>query len=276
MRRALLFAALLAGVLLTVSQVASGSTSSNTIYNSFVKPKPGNLPSQAFEAQSASQFGDEVTFAGTNRKLKAVKLQLSSWGCQSGHWFSGDCHTNHGATFAQPITFNIYQPPSSGNGVGALIASKTQTFNVRYRPSASKKCTGPDAGEWYKSGVGCFNGLAVNVKFDFSEMGVTLPDTVVYGISYNTTHFGPAPIGEGAPCYTSSGGCPYDSLNVLLGSSVTVGTKPHPGTTYLSSSWSGAYCDGGAAGVSTFRLDSPTNACWGSLVPAVQFTASKR
>ena len=274
MKRVLLCGALLMFVL-AVSPVASGSSSSNTIYNAFVKPKPGNLPSEAFEAQSASQFGDEVTFAGTNRKLKAVRLQLSSWGCQSGHWYSGNCQTGHGATFAQPITFSIYQPPSSGYGVGAVIASKTQTFNVRYRPSASKKCTGGNAGEWYKPGVGCFNGLAVNVKFDFSGMNVTLPSTVVYGISYNTTHYGPSPIGEGAPCYTSSGGCPYDSLNVLLASSVTVGSKPHPGTTYLSSSWSGAYCDGGAAGVSTFRLDSPSSGCWGALVPAVQFTASR-
>jgi len=274
MKRVLLSAVLVVGVLLTVSQVAFGS-GSNTIYNSFVKPKPGNLPSEAFEAQSASQFGDEVTFAGVNRKLKAVRVQLSSWGCQTGHWYSNDCHTGHAATFAQPITFTIYQPPSSGYGVGALIASKTQTFNVRYRPSKSKKCTGPNAGAWYQPGVGCWNGLAVNVKFDFSGMGVTLPNTVVYGISYNTTHYGPSPIGEGAPCYTSSGGCPYDSLNVLLAPTVTVGSKPNPGTTYLSSSWSGAYCDGGTAGVSTFRLDSPTSPCWTGYNPAVQFTASR-
>lgn len=95
---------------------------------------------------------------------------------------------------------------------------------MRYRPFANKKCTGANAGEWFQPGLGCFNGLAVNVKFNFSGMHVTLPNTVVYGISYNTTHFGPSPIGEGAPCYTSSGGCPYDSLNVLLASSVTVGS----------------------------------------------------
>ncbi len=89
-----------------MSHVAFGSTSSNTIYNAFVKPKPGNLPSEAFEAQSASQFGEEVSFAGTNRKLKAVRLQLSSWGYQSGHWYSGDCRTSHAATFAQPQRCN--------------------------------------------------------------------------------------------------------------------------------------------------------------------------
>jgi len=59
----------------------------------------------------------------------------------------------------------------------------------------------------YKPGVGCFNGLAVNVNFDFSGLGVTLPNKVVYGISYNTTHYG-SPIGESAPFFTGPGGCP--------------------------------------------------------------------
>jgi hypothetical protein len=45
---------------------------------------------------------------------------------------------------------------------------------------------------------------------------VSLPDTVVYGIAYNTSHYGPNPIGEADACYTSSGGCPYDSLNIGL------------------------------------------------------------
>lgn len=273
MRRALFFAALLAGVLLTVSQVAAGSTGGNIIYDATASPRVANLPSEAFEAQSVSQFGDEVTFAGVNRHLKTARITLSSWGCQQGHWYSGDCMTGHAATFSQPITLNIYNPPSSGYGTGSLIASTTHTFAVKYRPSASKHC---GDGRWFKPGQGCFNGIAQTIKFNLASLHATLPNTIVYGIQFNTTHYGPAPIGEGAPCYTSSGGCPYDALNVGLSSAVRVGSKPHPDTAYLDSSWSGAYCDGGTAGVSTFRLDSPTSACWSGYVPAVQFTAAKR
>ena len=198
-------------------------------------------------------------------------MTLSSWGCQSGHWYSGDCQTGHAATFSIPITLNIYAPPLTGFGTGPLLATKTQTFAVRYRPSASPRC---GDGRWYRNGT-CFNGLAVNVKFDLASLGVTVPNTVVYGISFNTTHSGPSPIGEGAACFSSPGGCPYDSLNIGLASSVSVGSKPNPGTVYLDTSYAPFYCDGGAAGVGTFRLDSPTSACWSGSVPAVRFTASK-
>jgi hypothetical protein len=232
MKRALLFGAMLTCVLLAVSPAASGSGNSNTIYNANVKPRPANLPSLGFEASSTRQFGDEITFAGTNRTLKAARVTLSSWACEQGRWYSGDCRTSHAATFSIAITLNIYAAPSSGYGTGALLGTRTQTFS-------------------------------------------TVPNTVVYGITYDTTHFGPSPIGEGAACYTSSGGCPYDSLNIGLGPTVTVGSKPNPGTTYLDSSYAGSYCDNGAAGTSAFRLDSPSSQCWAGYVPAVQFTASR-
>ena len=46
-----------------------------------------------------------------------------------------------------------------------------------------------------------------NITFDFKPQHVVLPNTVVYGISYNTSHYGPHPLGESTACYTSSGGC---------------------------------------------------------------------
>ena len=33
-------------------------------------------------------------------------------------------------------------------------------------------------------------------------------------VTYDTTHYGSNPIGEGAACFSSSAGCFYDSLNV--------------------------------------------------------------
>ena len=35
------------------------------------------------------------------------------------------------------------------------------------------------------------------------------------------------------------------------------------------------YCDVGLAGTNTFRLDSPTVACWSPYIPAVQFKAGQ-
>ena len=37
--------------------------------------------------------------------------------------------------------------------------------------------------------------IADNITFDFSSQHIMLPNTLVYGISYNTDHYGPNPIG---------------------------------------------------------------------------------
>jgi hypothetical protein len=101
----------------------------------------------------------------------------------------------------------------------------------------------------------------------------------VFGIAYNTSHFGYSPFGETPSCYTSSGGCGYDSLNIALSNeptNISVGTDPNQGTVWQNSPFGSQYCDGGAAGTNVFRLDSPgggTNACWSPYIPAVQFEA---
>jgi hypothetical protein len=244
-----------------------------TIYDSTVRPLPGNLVSQAFQATQMSEFGDEVTFVGPDRVLKSVTVTLSSWGCQTGSWFNHDCVTAKGATFAQPVTFNIYAPAISGGGVpvpGALLETTTQTFAVPYRPSSDNvHCTG---GEWYDGKQGCFNGLATNITFDYTNQNVVLPNTVVYGVSINTSNYGPHPIGN-APCDSSSAGCPYDSLNVALSPQVVTGSKPFPNTVFQNTATAANYCDNGADGVGLMRLDSRSSVCWAGYIPAVRFEA---
>ena len=46
--------------------------------------------------------------------------------------------------------------------------------------------------------------------------------------------------------------------------------NPAPNDAYLSSTWSGAYCDNGTAGTGTFRLDA---GCWTGYKPAIRVTA---
>jgi hypothetical protein len=164
---------------------------------------PGNLPSYGPEAYSFDEWGGQVALAGTARDLSAATVTLSSWACESGAWHTNDCATTPGATFNVPITFNVYNVGPS-NAVGSLITSKTQTFAVPFRPSADAvNCTGPDAGKWF-NGTTCFNGKAVNVTFSFA--GETLPDNVIFGITFNTSNYGYAPLGAGTH--------PTDSLNI--------------------------------------------------------------
>jgi parallel beta-helix repeat protein len=271
LKRLFLFATLVVAsmALLSLGGTAAASSSS-VVYNNIPSPQPGNVASQAFEAQSASEFGGQIQLAGTARTNPTVTVLMSSWGCQSGHWYSADCSTTPGATFSEPITLNVYNV-GSGGAVGSLFTSVTQTFNIPYRPSADNtNCTGGSTGEWYSASDNtCYNGFATPVSFNLA--GLTLPDTVIVSVAFNTTHYGDSPFGEGTACFTSSAGCGYDSLNVGVDNALTAGADPQPDDAYLNSSWGGAYCDGGTGGTGTFRLDS---GCWTGYQPAIEVTAA--
>ncbi len=173
----------------------------------------GPTASLGYEATSASQFGDEITFAGAARELNNVVVTLSSYGCQSGGGYGGPlygspgaCVTNPGATFRAPLTLNIYHPPAGGCpssptdtpcGPGSLIASDTQTFAIPYRPSDSpvdyngdSNCNGNTFYDASASPPDCFYEESDNVTFDFSSQNLVLPNTVVYGVAYGTSNYG--------------------------------------------------------------------------------------
>ena len=257
---------------------AFADSPAHTIYRTVQQPLPGNVDSVGFEATQASQLGDEVTFAHSQRTLTTVTVTMSSWACQHGAWFSDDCKTRSGAKFSVPITLNLYTatttaPSATPVTAGSPLASVTKTFRIPYRPSASPRCTGASAGEWFLKHHGCFNGKAVNIVFNFSSLDMRLPGTVVYGVSYNTSDYGPAPIGDATACHATAQGCPYDSLNVGLAPRVKTGSKPYPGTLFWNTQTPGNLCDGTPL-VDVFNLDSPTSACWAGDIPAVQFKAT--
>ena len=258
-------------------------------YSSLVSPSTtGNLPSVGAEAYAFNELGNEVTTSTNGRAVTTATLELSSWARQSGSWYGGDCASAPGSTFNHALTLNFYNAPGANSSApGSLIASVTQTFAIPYRPSTDLSC-GQDPNyndaytQWYDAATGtCYHGLLASVTFRFA--GIKLPSTFVYGVAYDTSHFGPSPVGS-APCEATTQGCPYDSLNIALSqdpTNVTVGSDPLPGTVFQNSPNGSEYCDGGAAGTGTFRLDSPSvPSCWGAnapyttspyLAPAIQF-----
>lgn len=256
----------LMGLLLVIVAASTAFSQGLPIYNNIPSPLPGNLASWGFEATGTSEFGDRVTFApATGRSLTTVTLTMSSWGCQFGHWYSGDCVTTPGANFSHPIKLNIYNV-LAGNQVGTLIGSVTQTFTIPYRPSADPvNCTG---GRWFDASSNtCFNGLAANVTFNLG--GLTVPNQVIFGVAYNTTHFGYTPI-VFAPCNTSSGGCGYDALNVGLADPAlynNVGSNPAPDDAYQYTLYSS--CLDGP--IIPFGLDA---GCWTGFKPSIRFNAT--
>lgn len=250
---------------------ALGQANDPVAYSSIPQHVPGNVSSLGFEATSTSEFGDEVELVGQPGTLKSLRVVMSSFGCQNGHWFSNDCTTTPGATFTHPITANIYAVDNSGPTpvpAGPPLATVTQSATFSYRPSADPvNCTGADAGKWFDaSDSKCYNGLAQTLKFTFPH-GISMPNQVIWTVAYNTTHYGYNPIGESATCYTSGGGCPYDSLNVgaqTFPGAPFAGTDVDPNGVFLNSSSGSQYCDGGAGGTGTLRLDTP---CWTGFTP---------
>jgi hypothetical protein len=258
---------MMATLVLNGTALAAGTT----IYDTIPHPTAGNYPSQPYQAQQVAEFGDQVQFAAGPRGLREITVLMSSWGCQSGAWYSNNCVSASGATFSHPVTVNVYAV-GVGGAVGALLATKTQTFAIPYRPSASPSCTGLDAGKW-SDGTTCYNGFATPITWDLSSLNVTLPNNVIISVAFNTSNYGAAPIGP-APCSATTAGCPYDSLNVALvnpATSTSAGTNPAPTDAYINSQTGAVYCDGGLGGVGVFRLDA---GCWTGFKPAITVTAS--
>ena len=267
--------------LVTVPTAVAGATApTTTIYDS-TDPASVQVPSLAFQAVQATEIGNQVVFApGTSRTLNNVVVSMDSWGCATGSGTT--CVTPSGATFAQPITLNLYAA-NPDNTPGALIATVTQTVNLAYRPSADNvNCTG---GKWFNAGDStCYSGIVTDATLNLGD--ITVPNKVIYGVEIRTSSYGdPAiggPLGTSTACFTSSSGCPYDSLNVALTNdpaNVTVGSNALTNGIYWSTITANWYCDGGAGGTGTFRFDG---GCWGEtspyttapfFVPAVQFNA---
>jgi hypothetical protein len=62
-----------------VSAAVAGGGGTSVIYSSLVSsPLHGNMPSVGAEAYAFNEFGNQVTFAGTNRQLTNVVVTMSS------------------------------------------------------------------------------------------------------------------------------------------------------------------------------------------------------
>lgn len=257
----------------------------NVMYDSTVTPLPGSFPSQPFQAQQVSEFGNEISLAHPSQ-LGSVTVTMESWTC--GNWTSGatPCTTTPGTGYTLPITLTLYGAGATG-AVGTVIETTTQTFTIPFRPSADPATCNHSTGTtgWLNDAATaaqfhvtadtkCHYGLANNITFDITNHKV-LPSKVIYGISFNTQTYGPHPIGSPTP---------QTSLNVALTTSdinPSVGSDVYPGEVDINSATPGVYCDGGAGGVNVFRLDSPSTPCWsvhGSgapyWVPAAKFVAA--
>jgi hypothetical protein len=253
-------AMLVTGAVLAWATASAGAAVTYTpIYSNLPEHLPGNVPSEAMEATSSSEFGGEVQLAGATAEHTKVTVALSSWACQSGGAEDGSCVSAKGAKFAWPVTLHIYTA-GAGDAVGTQLVSLTKTFKMPYRPSANPACQGESLGGYLMMGV-CYHGKVFKVNFVLK--GITLPSKAIVSVAYNTSNFGAEPQAP-KPCNSEPGGCPYDSLNVGgFEGPPSVGSDPQPNSDYINSKWTGAYCDEGLAGTGSFRFDPALPSCVG-------------
>jgi hypothetical protein len=259
-----------------VLAVVAGAASAATVYNNIPAKLPGNFPSVGFEANQTSEFGGQIgTAVLPQQREPTITIVMSSWACERGVWTwpsnGAPCATAGGATFTWPVTLKIYQVAAEDEP-GTLIFSRTQTFNMPYRPSASSKCTGANAGKWFLKGT-CFNGKAF--KIVFPNVGIVMPPKSIISVAYNTSDYGAEPQ-RPKPCDFEERGCPYDSLNVAVHSKgeggPTVGSNPAPDDAYINSTTAGNYCENEAA-VGKFAL---SDNCWTEEQPVMSVTKTRR
>jgi len=186
---------------LSLSFVFPTIASAEVIYNSIPDIQPESSPSLGFQATQTAEFGDYIQFDGVGRTLIAVDVMLNSWSCQEGNWFNHDCsNPNSESTgYDHPITLAIYNVDSDGV-VGGEITNVTQSIHVPWRPASDPLC--PNGGY---SSTTCNNGY--NFIASFSIPNVIVPDSIAYGVSFNTQTWGAEPIGFSGP---------FNSLNMSV------------------------------------------------------------
>ncbi len=185
------------------------SASADTIYTNIpVTLDPTGYYSQPYQADSLAEFGDRINFGGSARLLTSVTAWMDSYaGASDWTTYSGNTTVGGVAGYMYDFTFNIYAS-GSGNLPGALLGSVTQSQFVRYE-------TG-----------GALGGLFA-MTFDLSGLSLTAPDSIVYGLAFNTQTYGASPTG-------SSG--PYNGLNFALSmegaAGITTGSNANLGDVF--------------------------------------------
>ena len=258
--------AVITGIAITQANAAPPATPT-VVYDSIpAGPLSSKFPSLGIQPNHELEFGDGVNLTQTGN-VHTVSWILRSYGCESRP--SGPCVTTPGATFSVPMTTKIYAVDSTASTkVGALLGSRTQTFNIPYRPSSAPgRCPSQPDRFFDTVSNACVDGLGVRVDFTFTTP-VALQSPAIVTLTFNTTTFGYSPIGTSTACWTSSGNCGYDQLNIsasTLGG--PVGSAYDPNSVFESSATGTATYEGGDCAptplypANTLSID---NGCWGA------------
>ncbi|MES2214116.1 MAG: VPLPA-CTERM sorting domain-containing protein [Patescibacteria group bacterium] len=235
------------GIALALLLVSTAS-SAQVVYSNMPSSPAPNYPSQPYQAQQVTQFGNLLHLAPGGRDLSQVSFLMSTWAIGSDYptlLAANALGWNH------DFTLNIYAA-GAGGSVGSLLYTTTQNKQIAWRPEADPMCGDT---RWISMVDGtCYNGMATPLDFMFTPGTFTTPDDVIIALAFNTQSYGPSPMGAPGP---------YNSLNVALGPTPTTVGSEDPDVAYVQTTYPG-WTDG------TFQRD----AGWDPYAPMMEITTN--
>jgi hypothetical protein len=231
-----------------------GDASGPALFATAPNPLPPNVAGVNFEATGTAEFGDLIRFSGTAHFIGSVSVTMSTTALQS---------ETPGATafgFTHPITLSLYAVDRSAATPrpGAVLARVTESFLIPWRPEPDATAQGLPGRPWRAVDGHLYTGRAFTLTFDVGALGLALPDEVVVGVSFNTQHAGPQPVGVPGP---------YDGLAIAVTDQPSsVGIDPDPDAVFWKTNRANEYSDGGVGGSNVLRADSG----WTPYKPAIR------
>lgn len=164
-----------------VLAAAVTASANTTVFSNLPAVLPVNTPSYGFEANGIDELGTRVSLAAGSRELESVTIYLSDWAHATD---AGSVGVGDAFGWRHPVTVNLYLTDDAGD-VGGLLTSQTVDA---YLPWSNRA-----------------GGVLAPVTFSFSGQHVTLPDSLILTVAFNTQNYGASPLGTAGP---------YNSLNV--------------------------------------------------------------
>jgi hypothetical protein len=167
---------------------------------------PLSYNSVGFAANSTSALGNLVELSGSQRVADSVEVIMVTWATAAEY---SALSSIDASGYRHPVTATIYQLQASAGGASSLLLLDEATVQVQipWRPA-----TMPD-GTAYPH-----NGYAFKALIPLAA-SITVPDTCVIAIRFNTQKSGVTPLGVPGP---------YNKLNLAISSSLpSLGRDPN-------------------------------------------------
>jgi hypothetical protein len=140
---------------------------------------PDEVASWAYAANQADAFGAVVGFEpGTSREMSSASFIMSNW----NGWDPSGGDGVATESYRKELTLELYEVDTSGSP--PTVGSRIDTFTEEQRIEG-RELPDPDSG--YRGGGG------TNFEVEFDLGGITLPDEVLFMISFNYPESGDAP-----------------------------------------------------------------------------------